>query len=181
MVLTCVDYVGYIVKFPGADDEDASMALSFDCLSIGSPRSTKRSPDHFHSLHNNTPYKRQCVSNLPATLTLPELENSQSPPKSKSLPQTESARTVRAQVMDAVVLNATPWGKLVSKTTGIPDISLDKGTTLIGEACDVIDIDSGQRKLDYSIISLSAYSNRGQVIAFFGCRMATSEFVISNP
>jgi len=44
----------------------------------------------------------------------------------------------------------SPWGKLVSITKGFPDISLFVTSTGVGEIVDVVDIITGERKLDPS-------------------------------
>ena len=34
VMLTCVDYIGYTVKFPGLEDPDTSMTLALNRLTI---------------------------------------------------------------------------------------------------------------------------------------------------
>src|SRR5271155_4684717 len=105
-MLIWVEHIGYIVKFPGCDDKDTSMTLAMNRLNISSPRSVKKRANHLYTPYS--PAKRRCSSDPTAS-------------KSSHLSQAETVALRRSSAAYGDD-SAKPWGSLVSKTMGIPDI-----------------------------------------------------------
>src|SRR5271170_6852331 len=140
-ILIWVEHVGYIVKFPGCDDKDTSMTLAMNRLNISTPRSVKKRPNHLYTPY--TPSKRRCNSDPTAT-------------RSSHLSQAQTVplrRDSTSSADDKALMK--PWGMLVSKTMGKPDIPLIDGTTGLGEICENVDVETGERQLKYSTSSFS--------------------------
>jgi hypothetical protein len=134
-MLIWVEHIGYIVKFPGVDDKDTSMTLAMNRLNISSPRSTKKRASHLYSPYSA---KRRCNSD-PTASGSSHVSQTQTVPlrrRSTSSADNEEPRE--------------PWGLLVSKTIGNPDIPLMVDSTGFGEICTFVDLNTGEREFNFS-------------------------------
>jgi hypothetical protein len=136
-MLIWVEHIGYIVKFPGVDDKDTSMTLAMNRLNISSPRSAKKRPNNLYTPY--TPSKRRYSSD-PTSVRPSQLSQAETVPVRPRLTSSTEGNDVSLK----------PWGILVSKTSGKPDIGLVTGSTGIGKLCPDVDVMTGERELDYS-------------------------------
>lgn len=164
VVLTCVDYIGYIAKFPGVDDNDTSMTLALNRLNIASPRSVKRRLNHFYSPYSAS--KRRCNSDSPAISPVSPSEVCTLPIKCEALSSGSVAKdNARAKDDSKGSERINSWGMLVSKTQGCSDISLIHRSTGLGKVCDFVDMATGERQTEFSKLLL------WNSLIFQGCRI----------
>src|SRR5271169_3002257 len=119
-MLTCADYIGYTVKFPGVEDNDTSMTLALNRLNIASSRSIKRRPNHLYSPYADSK-KRRCISDPTTMRSIPKSQVESAPLRCtapagriENLVEEETL-ALRRPVED---LQLKPWGKLISRTAG---------------------------------------------------------------
>jgi len=124
------DYIGYKVCFTEAVNLEGTIVRDMNRLNIGPMRTNqgpRRSPFAPYYATARRLLKSQCSKESESSLAdqVPSLDVERNGPRS-------------------------PWGKLVSITKGFPDISLFVASTIVGKIVDVVDIITGERKLDPS-------------------------------
>jgi hypothetical protein len=143
-------FVGYTVRFP-AVEEERSVTMAMRGLNITTPRSSKRRENHYF-----TPYtpKRRTVSDSNTMRSMAKSQAETVPDRQTTPMKTKTtAAALHSSSSIAETLPSRPWGKLFSKTEGIPDILLTYYSTGLGEICDWVDIDTGMRRTQYSTSS----------------------------
>jgi hypothetical protein len=123
-MLTSIEHIGYTVKFPVSEDQDTSMTLALNRLNITSTRSLKPRMNHFYAPYARS--KHRCSSD-PST-RVESISHQQGP----SVPLRQ------------------PWGMLISKTLGKPDISLTGRSTGLGDMCEFVDYRTAERVQQFS-------------------------------
>ena len=141
-MLTCVEYIGYIAKFPGWHDKDTSMTLAMNRLNISAPRSAKKGANHLY-----TPYKPLMGRYQFGSLTIRPVHLSQA--DTIPLRYTESIGCTSSE--DETKLK--PWGILISMTRRKPDIALVESSTGLGEVLISLDMHTGERIWDFRIFN----------------------------
>jgi hypothetical protein len=176
-VLTCADYIGYVVEFPGAESDDIPVTTALNNLNITSPRSAKRKANHFYSPYS--PSKRRGRSAM-ATMRKVSFSQAETVPLRRA---TSLEAATNADVETVVVPQERqeeqpkPWGTLVSRTQGKPDIELRRSTTGIGHIFHYVDVETGERQILtcnflfkrwLTVTQIAAFSKRKRVISAYG-------------
>ena len=153
------DFIGYTVKFPGAED-DTSMTMALKKMSIKTPRiqSTKRRENHFYAPY--TPSKRRAISDSTKSAFVSMEQSGTVPLRPVPAADHQSCHKLENPAESTIPISEPelkPWGILISKTVGKPNIPLLRASTGLGKVCQVVDIHTGERLRQYSI-SLSRFS-----------------------
>jgi hypothetical protein len=153
------EFVGYTVKFPVVEEE-SSVTMALRELNIASPKSVKKRSNHFFAPY--TP-KRRSVSDS-TTMRSVSASQAETVPVRRTMSVKPNPNLKESEIAPlSLEIGEKPWGKLISKTTGLPDITLTRDYTSLGRICDIVDCDTGERELTYSMSPNSVLSTSAKM------------------